>query len=60
MRVKFRLQPAVWGRGHGSLHNNNIYIYTFVSLYFLTRCIYLKVQSGCKYTRIKFFSLIAS
>lgn len=35
-------------------------MYTFVSLYFLTRCIYLKVQSRCKYTRIKFFSLIAS
>ena len=35
-------------------------MYTLVSLYFLTRCIYLKVQSRCKYTRIKFFSLIAS
>jgi hypothetical protein len=35
-------------------------MYSFVSLYILTRCIYFKVQSICKYTRIKFFSLIAS
>jgi len=36
-----------------------IYVH-FCVIIFLTRCIYLKVQSICKYTRIKFFSLIAS